>query len=164
VDQEVQLNVWLQQQGYLLFQGKEPKNLEDMAVTSQAFALDPGRIYFNRETRFKNGCISEKEIGALQHDITNQLLTLEYQGKKVIKKVYKKEELYSGHLIDQGPDLIIQSYPGFDLKASLSATTLFGPSFFSGMHTREDAFCFGSMLSEESLHIDHVAQMILRHY
>jgi len=44
------------------------------------------------------------------------LLQLEYNGQKVIRQVFKSEEIYKGKYSSLGPDLIVLSEPGFDLK------------------------------------------------
>ncbi|HKY04051.1 MAG TPA: alkaline phosphatase family protein, partial [Blastocatellia bacterium] len=45
VKHEVNLNVWLQQEGFLRFQTNTPKSLEEIDGRSKAYSLIPGRIY-----------------------------------------------------------------------------------------------------------------------
>ena len=43
IEQEVYLNVWLEEQGYLRFESSPPENLGEISQTSRAFAMDPNR-------------------------------------------------------------------------------------------------------------------------
>ncbi len=44
IEQEVYLNVWLEQEGYLRFETSSPENLSEISETARAFAMDPNRI------------------------------------------------------------------------------------------------------------------------
>src|SRR4030066_605700 len=69
IDQEVYLNAWLQQEGYLRFSGDSPQGLEDIAEGSAAFALDPERIYLNRRGRFPTGRVEEASVPSLKQEV-----------------------------------------------------------------------------------------------
>ncbi|MCK7480623.1 MAG: alkaline phosphatase family protein [Candidatus Moduliflexus flocculans] len=55
--QEVYLNAWLEQNGYLRFLKSEPADLGDLHGRTRAFALDPNRIYLNLKNRFPKGSV-----------------------------------------------------------------------------------------------------------
>jgi predicted AlkP superfamily phosphohydrolase/phosphomutase len=57
------------------------------------------------------------------------LLQLEYNGQKVIRQVFKAEEIYKGKYTSLGPDLLAVSSPGFDLKGSIKRKEIFGRSY-----------------------------------
>jgi predicted AlkP superfamily phosphohydrolase/phosphomutase len=136
--QEVQLNAWLQREGFLELQGL--MDLTGVSPGSRAFALDPGRIYIHRKGRYARGGVDEEEVPALKALITEKLLLLEWEGERIIREVFDAEQIYDGPCVAFGPDLVALSKPGFDLKCSPQAQGVFGHSGLVGMHTWDDAF------------------------
>lgn len=161
IKQEVYLNVWLEKEGYLSFQTHAPMSLTDISPSSKAFAIDPNRIYLHDKDKFPNGCIKPKEKNSLKTEIAAQLENLEFSGQKVVRKVFNTEDIYSGPLSSQGPDLIVLSEYGFDMKGSLKKKDIFGRSNLQGMHTWDDAFFWSSNEVEFDLSISDLAPIIL---
>ena len=135
-----------------------------MAEGSLAFALDPNRIYLHTKGRFPLGTVSSAELEAIKKEISQKLLKLEYDGKKVIRHVFDAEEIYSGPLLSQGPSLIAVAEPGFDIKGSLKKKELFGKTDLQGMHTWDDAFVWSTIPLANNLAISDLAGFILRHF
>ena len=135
---EVQLNAWLQREGYLELEGLV--DLTGITPASRAFALDPGRIYIHRRGRYARGGVDEAALAALKIEIKERLLLLEWEGNRIVREVFDAGEIYDGPNVASGPDLVILPEPGFDLKASPQARQVFGHSGLMGMHTWDDAF------------------------
>jgi predicted AlkP superfamily phosphohydrolase/phosphomutase len=135
-----------------------------MTAESAAFALDPSRIYLNLQDRFPKGSVSETERRALKKEIAKKLERLESGGKKVIRRVLDAEEVYSGPLVSRGPDLLVISEPGFDLKGSVKKKEIFGQTSLQGMHTWDDAFYWACRPAGEGLAIHDLASLILEEY
>ncbi|MGB8953305.1 MAG: alkaline phosphatase family protein [Candidatus Aminicenantales bacterium] len=161
IEQEVYLNAWLEKEKYLKFTSSSPKGLEDISPKSLAFALDPNRIYLNLKRRFPKGCVRASEQKALKEEIQHKLEKLEYQGKKVVRKVFPAKDIYSGSLLSEGPDLLVLSEPGFDMKGSVKKKDVFGRTSLQGMHTWDDAFFLAKNKYGENLAISDLAQIIL---
>ena len=66
--------------------------------------------------------------------------SLEIDGKKAIKHIYRKEDVYEGPYLDDGPDLILIAEKGFNLKGAMAVQQLVGKGPFTGKHTYDDAF------------------------
>jgi len=162
--QEVYLNVWLERNGYLKFAKPEPEGLGDIAARTRAFALDPNRIYLNLKSKFPKGTVERSAKKALKEEIAGKLEKLEYQGCKVVRKVFFAEDVYSGPLAGKGPDLIVVGEPGFDMKGSVKKKEIFGRPGLQGMHTWDDAFCWASEDLGEDLAIEDVAPFILKNF
>jgi predicted AlkP superfamily phosphohydrolase/phosphomutase len=162
--QEVYLNVWLERNGYLKFAQPEPEGLGDIAARTRAFALDPNRIYLNLKSKFPKGTVERSAKKALKEEIAGKLEKLEYQGRKVVRKVFFAEDVYSGPLAGKGPDLIVVGEPGFDMKGSVKKKEIFGRPGLQGMHTWDDAFCWASEDLGEDLAIEDVAPFILKNF
>jgi len=84
---------------------------------SLAYHTGNGQVWINMEGREPQGIVSpgeeyEEVRDALIKGIENKLVDPE-NGEPVIKKVYKKEELYSGDLFFKMPDLIVQLKPNY---------------------------------------------------
>lgn len=162
IEQEVYLNAWLEKEGYLSFVSSEPQGLEEIAGTSAAFALDPSRIYLNRKGRFPRGSLSESDAATVAAEIGAGLARLEYNGRRVIRRVFGAAEIYSGPLVSRGPDLVVLSEPGFDLKGSIKKKEVFGRTVLQGMHTWDDAFFWASRETGDVLAIRDLAGVITR--
>lgn len=162
--QEVYLNAWLEQHGYLRFVKPDPESLEDIHGRTRAFALDPNRIYLNFKNKFPKGSVERSARKALKGEIAAKLSKLEYQGRRVVRKVFFAEDVYSGPLTGKGPDLIVVGEPGFDMKGSVKKKEIFGRSGLQGMHTWDDAFFWATEDLGDGLKIADVAPVILKNF
>jgi len=162
--QEVYLNAWLEQNGYLRFLKSEPAGLGDLHGRTRAFALDPNRIYLNLKNRFPKGSVERSARRALKEEIAGKLEKLEYQGRRVVRKVFFAEDVYSGPLAAKGPDLIVVGEPGFDMKGSVRKKEIFGRTGLQGMHTWDDAFFWSVDDHGDDLSIADVAPIILKNF
>jgi len=163
-DCEVYLNAWLEKNGYLRFLKPEPESLEDIHGRSRAFALDPNRIYLNYKTKFPKGSVERSARKALKEEIAAKLSHLEYEGRKVVSKVFFAEDVYSGPHAGKGPDLIVVGEPGFDMKGSVRKKEIFGRPGLQGMHTWDDAFFWAAEDLGGDLKISDVAPVILKNF
>lgn len=141
---EVELNYWLEKEGYLDYNVDEPENIADMTADSRAYSLLPGRIFINREGREERGIVSNKEYETLRQELKNGLLELKDKetGDMIIKDVYYREELYSGPYLEQAADLIAVPNRGYDLKGGVAEEAFLQEGFIQGMHTYDDAFIY----------------------
>jgi len=139
IKKEVYLNAWLREQGYLKFRKDVPGSLEDIHEESRVFVLDPSRIYIHSKGKYLNGSVCPDDYDGLRKKIREELMTLTYKGEKVIKEVLFKEEIYSGGLVKDAPDLVALSHEGYDLKGAINKPEIFGNSFLTGGHTRDNA-------------------------
>jgi len=159
--QEVYLNAWLVQAGYLGFDGPAAGRLADMAPGTRAFVLDPNRIYINLKGRFPRGVVDKAEKKTLKSEIAAALKGIEFEGKRVVREVFDTDEIYSGPHVGKGPDLVVLAEPGFDLKGSLDRKEVFGRTDLQGMHTWDDAFFWSSKDCGPDLTISDLAAGIL---
>ena len=65
---------------------------------------------------------------------------LEIEGRKVIRDVYRKEDIYTGPYIESAPDLILVAESGFNLKGKIGSDSLYSKGIFTGKHTQDTAF------------------------
>jgi len=145
VKREVNLNVWLQQEGLLRFQTSTPKSLEEIDGRSQAYSLIPGRFYINLRGREPRGSVEPgAEYEAVRNDLIARLLALRDpdNGELVIQRVEKRETLYGEGCSSLAPDLVALARYGYDLKDQISGRALFKAGMLKGMHTYDDAFLF----------------------
>lgn len=163
IKQEVYLNAWLENEGYLSFQTHPPVSLKDITHASKAFAMDPSRIYLHDKHKFPNGCVNPEEKDSLKTEIAEKLENLEHLGQNVIRKVYDTKDIYSGPFCSQGPDLIVLSEYGYDMKGSIKKKDIFGRSNLQGMHTWDDAFFWSSHQVNFDLSISDLAPILLSH-
>ncbi len=160
--QEVYLNAWLEQNGYLAFAVSEPEGLEDIAFGTRAFALDPNRVYLNLQGKFPRGAVAGSERETVRREIAGKLEALEYEGRRVVRKVFMAEDVYKGPCAAKGPDLIVLGEPGFDMKGSVRKKDIFGRTNLEGMHTWDDAFFWTTRDMGPDLAIENVAPIILK--
>jgi predicted AlkP superfamily phosphohydrolase/phosphomutase len=140
LEKEVYVNFALERHGFLAFDRGVPARLTGLTATSKAFALDPGRIYLNTQGRYPRGCVSLQEREPLLDDLTALFESLQIEGQSVIKRVYRREEIYSGPLLDRAPDLVLLGNPGYNLRGTLKHDRLWDKGARTGKHTQDDAF------------------------
>ncbi|MFC1479301.1 alkaline phosphatase family protein [Planctomycetota bacterium] len=140
LSQEVYLNRFLKEKGFLNLDTDEPSSFESIASGTKAFILDPSRVYVHTHKRYPRGEVSEDDYEPVLKDLEQAFKEFEIDGQPVIKSVLRKEEIFSGPCIEQAPDLVLVEHEGFDLKAKLSADTIYGTTIFTGKHTFDNAF------------------------
>jgi len=161
IKQEVYLNVWLEQHGYLRFDSSPPESLVEISSASRAFAMDPNRIYLNLKNKFPKGCVNPSDKDAIKKEIAEKLEKLEWDGNKVIRKVFDSQQVYNGPLVDQGPDLIVLSEYGYDMKGSIKKKEIFGRTNLQGMHTWDDAFFWANADYGQDLAISDLSEILM---
>ena len=142
IEKEVNVNRALSERGFLNIVDPTRDSFEGVGEGSRAFALDPARIYINLAGRYPRGCVSPGDRARVAQEVANALCDLAVDGKPVIQKICRREEIYSGPEFDNAPDLVILPNRGFDLKGRLAADALTTKGVFTGMHTHDDAFLF----------------------
>lgn len=149
IETEFYPNVWLRQQGLLQFKTATPKSVADLDPSSQAFILDPGRIYLNLKGRFANGVVEPgAEAKELLARIAEGLGAIEYPGPAVdgvrrpVKQVFGRDEIYKGPMLEHAPDAVLHFHNGFDIKGAVARDELFGRSALTGMHTYDDSLFY----------------------
>ncbi|UCE43255.1 MAG: alkaline phosphatase family protein [Candidatus Aminicenantes bacterium] len=161
IEQEVYLNVWLEKQGYLQFDSSPPENLADISLASRAFAMDPNRIYLNLKDKFPKGSVDPSDKNAIKQEIADKMEKMEWNGKKVVRKVFDAQEVYEGPHASQGPDLIVLSEYGFDMKGSIKKKDIFGRTNLQGMHTWDDAFFWAHKDFGQDLAISNLSEILM---
>ncbi len=145
IKSEVNLNLWLQQEGFLRFNTGTPKSLEDIDGRSQAFSLIPGRIYINLKGREPRGSVEPgTEFEEVRARVAERLMQLRDPdgGAPVIARVETCESLYGEDACGVAPDLVAEPHNGYELKDQVNGRELFRGSRLKGMHTYNDAFLF----------------------
>ncbi|MBD3225536.1 MAG: hypothetical protein GF313_12475 [Caldithrix sp.] len=176
---EVNLNRWLQAQGWLDFDTANAQSFKAMSAGSKAYSLYPGRIYINLQGREKYGSIkSGVEFEQWRQRISHRLYQLKdpETDAPVIKRIYKNHELMESYLIHKGttnttampqhiPDLLVTGYDGYEIKGYLSKPQIFDKTIFNGMHTFDNAFVLtnGLVLPDGPLKITNLAQLIVEY-
>jgi predicted AlkP superfamily phosphohydrolase/phosphomutase len=125
----VNLNTWLVQNRYMVFhdQGAGRKTLNDLFgrgkfwegvdwSKTRAYAVGLGQIYFNLRGRESKGIVSPgAEYNALQDEIAAKLVTLEdpETGERVMRDVYRRDDMYKGDYLVSAPDLQVGFNDGY---------------------------------------------------
>ncbi len=161
LQQDVRLNSWLRENGYLSYEKEDPTSVADISPQTRAFALDPGRVHINMRGRFSQGCVDPEDAPALRQELAERLGQLAYEGRPVIARVFTREEAFHGPRIALAADLVLISRDGFDLKGTTREQEVFGASRFQGMHTWDDAFLCTSLPVPDNPSISEPAGAIL---
>jgi predicted AlkP superfamily phosphohydrolase/phosphomutase len=114
----VELNRWLQQNGYLTEDqnAKTPDLLQrvDWSKT-QAYAVGFGGIYLNLAGREARGIVRKEDVPRLKREIIEKLKLLrdpERPGSPV-SEVYDRDKAYKGPYVPDAPDLVVGFAPGY---------------------------------------------------
>jgi predicted AlkP superfamily phosphohydrolase/phosphomutase len=139
LDKELYVNYALRQRGWLAFQEGGPPRLTNLSGESKAFALDPGRIYLHMQTKYPRGSVSLQDRPYVLEDLEALYRSLEVEGQPAIQRVYRKEEIYEGPLLDRAPDLVLLANAGYNLRATIDPRQLWDTGIRTGKHS-PDAF------------------------
>ncbi len=118
----VNLNTWLVENGFIARQGRAigDKNLNDMFggggqfwegvdwTRTRAYSLGLGQVYFNVRGREGQGIVNEgDEYRRLADELSAKLLTMTdpKTGQRIVRSVYKRDDVYSGPFMANAPDL-----------------------------------------------------------
>jgi predicted AlkP superfamily phosphohydrolase/phosphomutase len=141
---DVFTNAWLRDRGYLAFDTDQPKGLTAISPRSTVFSLDPGRFYVNRAGRRPRGSVPPERVAEVIQRLVDDLADLRdpATGELAYGRLLRREDAYHGPFALLAPDVVLTLRPGYELKGSSRATSVFGPpgDGLGGMHTDDDAF------------------------
>jgi predicted AlkP superfamily phosphohydrolase/phosphomutase len=140
LETEVNINFYLKQHGLLTLKDGKEENLSNIDRPTKAFALDPTRIYVNLAGKYPEGSVNQKDKERLIQELIPLFESLEIDGRKVIKRIFRAREIYRGPYLNQAPDLVLLSNKGLNLKASIKAKKVVEKGIFTGKHSQQDAF------------------------
>ena len=129
---EVYINRWLYENGYLKFNTNKPQMVSDIGPGTNAFALDPSRIYINLKGKYPLETVDKKDYNKLREELKQAFLEIKYNGEPILRQVFLKEKIYSGSYLDYALDLILLSKHEYDLKATVQREIIFGRSILEG--------------------------------
>lgn len=157
VEKNVNLNAYLRQRGMLKLEDNGSKEKYNRIKSgSLGFALEHGRIYLNKKGNYPNGSV-EDEKGA-KKEIKEELKRMEYEGRKVVREVKSKEEIYSGDHTSHAPDLVALPEKGFNLRGSIS-DQIFEESPMQGGHDK-NAFLIGHNTSGQASTVTDATKLL----
>ena len=156
----VHLNAWLRQQGFLAYQpGVAPGDIRELLAGvdwahTTAYAVGLAGIYLNRAGRERDGRVGAAEAPVVTEQIMQGLRELRdpATGRRVVHRVYRREEVYEGPFLEEAPDLILGFEEGYrtSWQTALGATppTVLEPNTkrWSGDHCVDPPFVPGVLL------------------
>jgi predicted AlkP superfamily phosphohydrolase/phosphomutase len=163
LEKEVYLTRYLVEKGLMAFETESPKSLEEISSSSKVLALDPNRIYVHTKDRFPKGSVDPADAPKVIEEARAALAELEYDGKKLVRKFFTREEAFHGPLAAKGPDLVVVSIDGYDFKAAVDRPEVVMDSDLTGMHNQWDAFLWTAKPVDENPIITQVSPLIEKH-
>lgn len=110
---ELNLNAWLRQEGYLVLKGGRRTG---QIVTgdvdwsrTRAYGLGFNGLYLNRAGREGQGIVAPADADALTRELAAKLEALRdpKNGRRVVLRVDRAEDVYSAERRNEGPDLVV---------------------------------------------------------
>ncbi len=140
---DVNISNWLEERGYLKFKEDRSRGFNALGE-AVAYSLIPGRVYIAVRSREPFGIVEKENRERIVLELVEQLKEFRAPEteESVFKRVYRKEELYTGEYTDLAPDIILEPSYGYNLVSKLDSQWLFQRPRQKGMHTRDDAFLF----------------------
>ena len=135
LDREVYVNRWLERDGWLALEEPAKSIASLIPERTRAYCMDPGRLYLNLQGREPGGTVAPSEYEAVRAELATWAAELPF-----VTRVATREEAFSGPKAELGPDLVLVSKNGWDLKGAVRSAELEGVGKLTGMHTQDDAF------------------------
>jgi len=109
---------------------------------------DSWGIYLNSHERFgSNGILSEKERKCLANKIREELIKIKGPwGRFVFEKVYLREEVYSGRVLSQAPDLFFSPRREYQVIALIREGNIFVKGVANEHHQEGIFLAFGERI------------------
>jgi len=142
IETAVNLNTLLREEGCLVTGDTPRKNFNNIREETRAFASESSKIYLNHVDRFPRGSVKPEDTPKIQGELVDLLSGLRYNGRKVVKAVHLKQDIFRGPETGDAPDLVVTPENGFSFKTGLFKESLFEEDFLSGAHTEDDAFLY----------------------
>jgi predicted AlkP superfamily phosphohydrolase/phosphomutase len=136
------INTLLKEEGYLAVEDKTESNYNAVRANSRAFAAETNKIYLNTEARFPRGSVKASERADLEDEIRDLLTSVRIGGRRVVKAVFTKEEIFDGPYSSEAPELVALPEDGFSFKTGLFSNELSTVDRLQGRHTEDDAFLY----------------------
>ena len=166
IKQEVFLNYYLAEKGWLKFTSDEPKGLGDVHPESRAYSLIPGRVFLHLQGREPQGCVPPEDYERVREELRAELLEMKDPdtGDPILTDVVKREDIYAGPNFDRAADLIAVPHDGYDLKGNFNKPALTDRTEMTGMHTYHDALLYvrGQELTRHDCWVGDVMPTILQ--
>lgn len=115
----IDLNLWLERNGWLTFSDPAKKPLEHLAGVdwsrTRAFAIGLAGIYINLKDKYAQGIVEPEEADALRDEIAGKLGELidPATGQRAIRRGYVTSKIYKGPYKDNGPDIVVGYERGY---------------------------------------------------
>jgi predicted AlkP superfamily phosphohydrolase/phosphomutase len=129
------VNRWLERDGWLALEEPAKSIASVVPGRTRAYCMDPGRLYLNLAGREPGGIVQPSEYEAVRDELRSWA-----QGLPFVQRVATREEAFAGPHAEKGPDLVLVSKNGWDLKGAVRTQELQGKGRLTGMHTQDDAF------------------------
>ena len=130
----VNLNAWLQQEGYLTVQegGQAEGYLRGIDWgRTRAYSFGLAGIYLNIEGRESSGIVPRAAADALCQEIAEKLTGLRDQEREsiAVHRAYSKSSIYSGPYVEAAPDVVVGYSPGYRSSWGVALGKVTGPVF-----------------------------------
>ena len=115
----VNLNRWLVDNGFMATKPGEPTSDQLFANVNwpktQAYAIGLNDIYLNRRGREGLGIVRDDQVAAVKQEIIAKLPNAvdPATGQPFMLTVYDADEIYSGEMMKDAPDLVVGYAPGY---------------------------------------------------
>ncbi len=114
------LNCWLIERGYLSqakVDGSRDLSNVDWS-SSRAYAIGLNSLYLNLQGREGQGALPLAELESFRRQLAGDLESWQDEsGRRVVQRVYMREEAFNGGYLSQAPDLVVGYAPGFRASA-----------------------------------------------
>ena len=151
LDYDVYVNYLLREEGFVQFKDGQDISLNNICYGTKAFALDPARIFLNIKGKFPCGTVEPSESEEVLSRLEELFGELKIDNRKVVRDIYRKEQIYSGPCCEKAPDMILVAEEGFNLKAKMNAQMLVEKGIFNGKHTQDTAFLVVKGIGDERI-------------
>lgn len=134
LDSEVHCNRLLETAGWLEYATEDPSEPADLAPSTRAYSLIPGRFYLTNASTRGEYTEELEALSAVLAEVTGS------DGQPVADRIIEGASAFDGPYTGIAPDLVVLPTAGFDLKAGFdSADAVFTDGPRTGMHTYDNA-------------------------
>ena len=138
----VNVNRLLHEHGYLSLADGDRPSYKDMTPQTTAFAMDPGRIYLHCADRYPAATADREQADETATALIDLFSDLEVDGVRLVDRVVRGSEVFSGPYAHRAPDLVLMAADGVALSGRIDISELIETTPINGKHTFEDSTFF----------------------
>ena len=125
---------------------------------TKAFMMGFGLVFINTKERFSKGVVSQEAYDNTRDELITKLKKIKdpKTGERIVREVYKKEDIYSGKHTSGAPDMVIELKEGYAFSKKIKNEYLEESGAMKADHHPDGIFICNRKLKKKQFAIEEI--------